>query len=344
VRKYVVGDFRKAGPLSGWLSSDSFPVAGHVAPWQEDFLATSIAMLKLRGFEKAGDLLDWEANFIAGRFLHADAGFDPLNGASYTLKTFDPATGRSLTAWKDAYDQTFQGQPAPTALNGSPESAIDYAAIARASNAAIFSATGSPLAAEAYGFLVANTPRMVSDLVANPSFFVAPRMADGTFLEAGRIQVATGGAAHVLKGSAAADLLHGGDGADRLEGGAGPDLLYGGGGADMLVAGDGVDHLFGGSGDDRLQGGAGDDVLKGGAGRDVFLVGEARSGRDTILDFRPGEDVLSVPAALGSAAKVLATAVADGQGNTVLDLGDGNSVTLLDIDPATLGAGSLTLG
>ncbi|MBE2897014.1 hypothetical protein HPC38_09045 [Pasteurellaceae bacterium HPA106] len=53
----------------------------------------------------------------------------------------------------------------------------------------------------------------------------------------------------------------------------------------------GNDTLNGGAGDDILFGGAGNDTLSGGEGADkfVFLV-NSNSGKDTITDFKAGED------------------------------------------------------
>lgn len=94
------------------------------------------------------------------------------------------------------------------------------------------------------------------------------------------------------------DRVFGGDGADSLGGGNGSDLLDGGAGIDRLAGGNGDDILFGGAGNDTLAGengsdvlvgGAGDDTLGGGNGPDSFVI-TADSGRDTLLDFRPGLD------------------------------------------------------
>ncbi|TMV07240.1 hypothetical protein FGK63_14150 [Ruegeria sediminis] len=54
---------------------------------------------------------------------------------------------------------------------------------------------------------------------------------------------------------------------------------------------DGNDRLWGGAGDDVLDGGLGDDRLEGGSGRDVFVIA-ARQGKDRIVDFTPGEDLV----------------------------------------------------
>ncbi len=58
-----------------------------------------------------------------------------------------------------------------------------------------------------------------------------------------------------------------------------------------VIGGSGSDVLLGGSGDDLLAGGAGNDILRGGAGIDIFIF-EPQGGRDTVLDFTTGEDLL----------------------------------------------------
>lgn len=89
-----------------------------------------------------------------------------------------------------------------------------------------------------------------------------------------------------LSGGAGRDLLIGFGGNDRLSGNGGDDDLHGGAGRDSLSGGAGNDFLFGGAGDDRLVGGTGADVF-------VFARG---SGRDVVLDFRPGQDKLDLSA------------------------------------------------
>ncbi len=50
--------------------------------------------------------------------------------------------------------------------------------------------------------------------------------------------------------------------------------------------------LVGNSGNNVLKGGKGNDDMTGGAGNDIFVFG--RSGRDTVTDFRDGEDKIDV--------------------------------------------------
>lgn len=87
------------------------------------------------------------------------------------------------------------------------------------------------------------------------------------------------------------DAIYGYAGDDTLDGGDGADDLFGGRGADQLYGQNGADRLKGGDGDDTLDGGTGDDILFGGLGADMFYFGTG-SGRDRIVDFTDGEDLI----------------------------------------------------
>jgi hypothetical protein len=158
-----------------------------------------------------------------------------------------------------------------------------------------------------------------------------------------------GGARDILLGRAGADALDGGSGHDRmlggggndtllgqlgddtLLGGAGRDLLDGGRGNDMLNGGGGKDRLLGGDGDDVLAGGRGNDVLNGQGGADRFEFAGAW-GRDRVLGFEPGTDVLHLAPGGGEAASLAEFLAASQQvgGNLVYDMdGDGRNVIVL---------------
>lgn len=94
-----------------------------------------------------------------------------------------------------------------------------------------------------------------------------------------------------LEGNGGNDKLYGGSGNDDLEGDGGNDLLHGGGGNDELDGGSGADTLKGGKGNDEIDGGSGNDRLSGGAGFDTFTF-ERFDGKDTITDFKSGEDTI----------------------------------------------------
>ncbi|MBI1771826.1 MAG: hypothetical protein HYR68_05690, partial [Burkholderiales bacterium] len=71
-----------------------------------------------------------------------------------------------------------------------------------------------------------------------------------------------------LTGGNGNDMLDGGDGNDILDGGDYDDTLYGGNGDDTISAGYGNDYVNGGSGMDTITLANGNDIAQGGAGND----------------------------------------------------------------------------
>ena len=115
-------------------------------------------------------------------------------------------------------------------------------------------------------------------------------------------------------------------------------------GADKLDGGYNNDTLNGGGGNDTLWGGAGHDVLKGGVGADRFEFGSG-SGKDTISDFEigvSGEVIVLTKnlngQTIGTFTELMARASTVGA-DTVIDLGNGNTLTLTGIDRSQLTAG-----
>ena len=134
-----------------------------------------------------------------------------------------------------------------------------------------------------------------------------------------------------LNGGSGADTINGGNGSDLIQGAAGADSINGGNGADTILGGDNNDVLIGGAGNDILCGGAGADILTGGAGADIFHVGGG-AGADRVLDFSyaQGDRVVVDAGAKGGMAIV--------GGDIVITLESGAIMTLVGVNPATLGA------
>ena len=119
---------------------------------------------------------------------------------------------------------------------------------------------------------------------------------------------------------------------------AGDDLLTGSSFDDILNAYLGNDTLFGLGGNDRLTGGG---------GADTFVFG-ANQGRDVITDFSTAQGdhirITSGTNGITTAEQALTHILTDASGNALLDLGNGNTVTLLGIAPANLHVGDFLIG
>lgn len=149
--------------------------------------------------------------------------------------------------------------------------------------------------------------------------------------------------ADLLYGNLDTDTVYGGQDADTAYGGQGDDILYGNLGDDRLFGNLGDDVLYGGQGADTLSGGAGNDLLVGGLGADRIAVGSG-DGVDTVSGFSTGDgDVIAVAAnvngtGIASAADLLARLTTDPNGDAVLDLGSGNTLTLMGVRTTELSA------
>jgi Ca2+-binding RTX toxin-like protein len=123
-------------------------------------------------------------------------------------------------------------------------------------------------------------------------------------------------------------------------------VVYGLGGNDTLVSLGGSDVLDGGEGNDTLTAGSGTDIMLGGGGNDTFNIG---IGNHTIADFVAGAntpDKINLasykPGGVNfgqniftSMTDIFAHATQAGT-DTVIDLGDGNSLTLMGVQRASL--------
>jgi Ca2+-binding RTX toxin-like protein len=347
VQKYVTDDYwgqKGAGEVEGFLMRYT---GNQSTPWQNDFLTVVLAEEATRGNEEARTMLTWMDNFISGRFIHADQGFDPYYATGISFDQMD-AGGHLYSTWAEVFQatlaKTYPSRPAQ--MPGFPNEAIGYVANAKASLASMISATGSPDAVEAYGWLQSQSAAGNKSFVSDPTWALAPRLSDGTYLDLSDIRVSTSLSNTTLTGGDANELLHGGRGNDTIGGGGGIDMLFGGDGNDAIKGGPGNDYLFGGNADDMLFGGAGSNYLKGGAGVDRFVFDTAGKGRNTIDDFQPGTDVLEISKNLGgnglsSAAGVLTKVHADDQGNAVIDLGQGLEILLSGVKPHELLSSSI---
>jgi Ca2+-binding RTX toxin-like protein len=157
---------------------------------------------------------------------------------------------------------------------------------------------------------------------------------DVTFGSPGDDVIHVGDGRHVVFGFGGDDEIFGGHGSQLLLGGHGAETLVGGTGDQLLFGNKGDDLLIAGTGNQILAGGAGDDALVAGTGHDTFVFGSG-GGRDVVMDFQDG-DVLQIQKNINglnvSTARDLVDHIqSDADGNAVLNLGQGDSVTLVGV-------------
>ena len=113
------------------------------------------------------------------------------------------------------------------------------------------------------------------------------------------------------------------------------DILNGTEFADEIFGKQGKDKLFGLEGDDWLNGGQGKDQLTGGEGADTFVLTKG-SGKDTIMDFEVGVDVIQIAKGGFKGIKkpedVLDKAKQLKNGDIEINLGKGTKIILKDVD------------
>jgi hypothetical protein len=341
IQKYVDGhEADWAGELKGFLPGAYNP-DGAVAAWQDDYLTMVLGWIDAMGFAQARPIMNWMTPFVAGLFTNADRGYDPVYGTPYILFVWNEKTHKPLGTWAKAFAASFDPVHKPVTSIEYPAWAGGYAALARGALGANFTVTRSPQTAQAYGFVLAETPYMPRDYSKTPTFAIMPVMPDGSTLLLKDIHYADNGGDH-LTASNRASVLVGGDGNDRLIGGARSDFLYGYKGDDYLDGGPGDDYVFAGSGNDTIIVGPGADILKAGTGSDKFLLKTRNGDTPTILNFKPKQDRLIVSPALveGGAAAIAkrVAAAVPSHGNLVVTFGPEARVAFAGLTPKDLAA------
>ena len=320
------GQYDDAGMLEGYLE---YRLA-KTSPWMEDFVAQVFSVFAARGVEGAADIVDWQMNYLAGRFTSEDLGHPGIYGTAYKnrvsdLDGFVPRSSEDIgyegyfTTWEELFTGTFgpEGEladspwfvslPDDQDFVGAPyyePGGQSYAAIARGTMAAALSVNSDNAdVAEAYILLVGGTEE--ADYSNEATFGgINPILADGTILRSSNIFVLNEDQQasddtffgtnenELIAGKAGSDTLYGQRGIDLLGGGEGNDTIFGGAGDDYLFGNNGNDVLFGDNGDDILRGNTGADELSGGDGNDILYADMD----DKIVDGGAGFDQLVIQA------------------------------------------------
>ena len=159
-------------PLGAIQKPDDKTLTG---PWQNDFMGIVFAQLLDDGETSAKPVLDWFGKFNVGRFLAEPQGFCTAKAPGYYWKIRD-ANGNFLTTWKALFDANYPGLicDSTTVVDGYPDTAVGYAAGARASLATAIDA-GVANAGAAYARWLTFTPKMDAAFAADPTWAIVPR-------------------------------------------------------------------------------------------------------------------------------------------------------------------------
>ena len=161
------------GEAHGWVPGE-YGTAGALPPWQQDYFASTVIAAARNGNADARTFLEWQANFLVGRFMAEDQGFEARDGAAYLIAISDPRNGQAYQSWAEIGAQT-EARGWSNGDAGWAHSEGDYAQLALATLAGIHEITGSAAAKRAYELLIAeNAPfAAAADFARDPTYAIA---------------------------------------------------------------------------------------------------------------------------------------------------------------------------
>jgi hypothetical protein len=163
------------GEAHGWVG-DATGEGGTLAPWQQDYFASTAAAAARRGSEDAKVVLAWMGNFLAGRFLAGAKGFNPRDGVAYTI-AIAPEGGKPgpFRSWAECGAAT--RARGLSNQDGWSKSGGNYGQLGLQALAALRDVVGSEEARRAYDWLAeAGAPyTQLRDYFSDPLYNIVPR-------------------------------------------------------------------------------------------------------------------------------------------------------------------------
>jgi hypothetical protein len=165
------------GEAFGWIPPHGYG-SGTIAPWQQDYFASSVAAAARHGNADARALLAWMSNFLVGRFEADAKGFTRNDGAAFELTVSEPAEqpSRFYATWAEIG----AAMRARGRSNGQgwARSEGEYGRLALQSLALLSDVLGDAGARRAYQSLLASNPPLFtapSDHARVPTNNITPR-------------------------------------------------------------------------------------------------------------------------------------------------------------------------
>jgi hypothetical protein len=165
----------KQGEAHGWVPGQ-YGERGGVAPWQQDYFASTTLATARRGHADALTFLRWQSNFLLGRFQNEQVGLKMHAGAGYGLAvsnadTFDPISRPLYQTWAEiAQANEARGWASR------PWSDHQYNQLVLATLAGLAATLSSESAARLFATLARQGMRgtSVADYRQNPTYSIVP--------------------------------------------------------------------------------------------------------------------------------------------------------------------------
>lgn len=165
---------REQGETYGYILG-SYGHTGVLPPWQQDFLATTMATIARIGIPGAKKILNWQLHFLAGS-LHPHKNWNPHDGIAYALKVYDPHTKTRYKTWAEILKGTqyIEGDNG----DGWKHSRGYYGMVRMAALASIYNITNSREALSAYRWVAESGAPAVSRnaRAQHPQYWIVPRV------------------------------------------------------------------------------------------------------------------------------------------------------------------------
>ena len=173
---YLWQEIRKLGQgdVAGWIPGAYGTNDGAIAPWQQDYFASIMILAAKREITGARRIVEWESNFLAGRFLSAPNGLSPFDGVAYNLYVWRPpswVTGAYQTWAEVAHATASHGQSFGAIREWPKNRGLAYIQAARGILAELVFLTDSQRTKSAYEWLIAHSPKNIgSEDLENPTW------------------------------------------------------------------------------------------------------------------------------------------------------------------------------
>lgn len=107
VLKFLNDHKERQGDAYGWLPNYCCTITS-LAPWQQDFFTSVVAWGGMMGYEKAKAVVDYQRNWLRGRFDATIPGWNTNDGCAYNLNVARTVDGKTVFAnsWKNIQEIT----------------------------------------------------------------------------------------------------------------------------------------------------------------------------------------------------------------------------------------------